>query len=345
MYCVECGKEDKLYENLCSECFTRITNFFKLKKILKITLCSSCFAREKANHWEEAESIEESINKTIIENISKHEGITLPKYSIELTSQDPNIYHSTVSIAATYDDLNVQGEVETEVRLRFHNCGRCSRLLGNYFEAIVQVRGTNRKLDDNELEVAENIVDNSLATETSSEVNVFLTKSEYIHGGVDFYLGSSMIARQISKKIAKELVGKIKESSSLAGRKDGRDQYRVTYNIRVPEYKPGDIVELNNEVYKILKLMPKRVQCLNFRTGQLQRFSVSDLATYTLLGGSELIYEAVVVLETAFEIQILDPDTYKTIELIKPANFEVTGENVMIFKNQDLILLVPNLVN
>jgi hypothetical protein len=66
----------------------------------------------------------------------------------------------------------------------------------------------------------------------------------------------------------------------------------------------------------------------------------------TILGGDELIFDAVVVSENAKEVQVLDPENYSTIELIKPQqNFEVNGDSVKILKSQDLILLIPNSKN
>jgi len=59
MYCVECGKEGKLFNGLCCDCFKNKTEFFKLPRVIKINLCSLCYARQKANHWEESSSTED----------------------------------------------------------------------------------------------------------------------------------------------------------------------------------------------------------------------------------------------------------------------------------------------
>lgn len=346
MYCVECGKDTKLYEKLCEDCFIRKMKFYTFKKVLKLTLCSQCNARKVSNHWVETTSVEDGIREALIESINPNLGIKNPKYSIKLIPDRTNIFRALISINAEFEDLKINDELEMEVRLNYHTCNRCSKLSGSYFEAIIQVRSTNRELDENELGKAEDIVITTLEHSEGSEQNAFLTKTEYIHGGVDFYIGSSAIARQITKKLASEFAGKIKESSSLIGKKDGKDVFRVTFIVRIPEYRIGDFIRLDDNVYKVLKILQKKVTCQDLKTGQVSFVSHTDSALGTILGGDELIFDAVVVSENTKEVQVLDPENYSTVELIKPQqNFEVNGDSVKIFKSQDMILLIPNLRN
>ena len=343
MYCVECGKEGKLYEKLCVECFTRKTKFFKIPNVVKITICSNCFAWEKAHHWESSTSEEDAIRNRLGGQISKKDGVKYFNLSLDLMPYKTNTYRAKLHISGMYDDLKVNDNLETELRIKYGMCGRCSRHSGSYFEAKIQVRSSKRALDKSELDKAEKIVNEVLNRLQSVESNAFLTKSELIHGGEDFYIGSSSAAAQIAKRMVKEFAGKLKESSTLMGRKDGREIYRITYNIRIPKYKPGDFIKLNDRVYNILNFSKKHILGLDVQSGITQTFSHKTLAAGKFLGGSEIIRDAVVVLETDSEVQILDPDNYQTVDLIKPKGFIVNDETVKIIKAEDYIFLLPNL--
>lgn len=342
MYCVECGSEGKLYEHLCRDCFLRKANFFSVPKVIKIKICSYCNAWEKSNHWEASETEEDAIKQLIKEQINVKTDLQNLDFTLSLNPIKTNIYHATLELTGKFEDLPVFGVLNTEIRISYSTCGRCSRQFGSYFEAKIQLRGMNRHLDNDELKQAEQIVDSVLQQSEGSESNAFLTKSEYIHGGEDFYIGSSTAARQIARRLAKEFAGKIKESSTLIGRKDGKDTYRLTFMVRVPEYKQGDFIELNNRIYQIKRIQSKHVVGLDLKIGTTQSFNHEALSESSLLGGSELIYDAVVVMESAREVQVLDPENYNTLDLIKPQNFQVKNETVKIFKSQDRVFLMPN---
>jgi nonsense-mediated mRNA decay protein 3 len=175
----------------------------------------------------------------------------------------------------------------------------------------------------------------------SVESNAFLSKKEYIHGGEDFYIGSSSAARQIAKRLIKKFSGKMIESSKLMGRKNGKEVYRLTFNIRVPEVQPGKFVRINNQIYLVTEVKPKRVGLLNLKSLKKQSMSNDKIEKVSILGGSELIFDAVVVIESNSEVQILNPDNMLTIDVIKPDGFVFEGETVKIFKHDEDIFLLP----
>jgi nonsense-mediated mRNA decay protein 3 len=344
MYCVNCGKDEKLYEHLCKTCFLEKTKFFELPKVLKIMFCSNCNAWEKANHWEPSESEEDALNQRLMGELKSIGGAKVTSSELEWEPYKTNELKATLHLSAKFEDLDIKESVNTEVRIKYSTCGRCSRQAGSYFEAIIQIRATNRELDDPELERANNVVDEMLnnAKAQSVDSNAFLTKTEFIHGGQDFYIGSSTIARQIAKQLSNIFSGNLKESRSLAGRKDGREIYRITCTVRLPEYKQGDFMKVDNRIYKIVRLFPKRAQSFDLKTGQTRNLNHDELSKGDILGGDELVYDAVVLTNTKSEVQIMDPVNYKTVDLIKPKNFEVDGDSVKIFRDEEDIYLLPN---
>ncbi|WP_455393280.1 60S ribosomal export protein NMD3 [[Eubacterium] cellulosolvens] len=341
MFCVECGKDEKLYDNLCKDCLLRKTKFFKLPKVVRVTVCQQCSAWEKDNHWEPAESDEEVLRQVLNDQITPLKDVKYMTFSTELKPQTTNVYLVKLEVTGIYEDLKVREAFDIEIRINYGTCGRCSRLSGSYFEAKIQVRSTNRPMTESERARAEEIVDLVLAQAQGTESNAFLTKYELIHGGEDFYIGSSTVARQIAKRLAKEFAGKLKESSTMVGRKDGRDTYRFTHTVRIPQVKSGDFIKLDNRIYIVRKLNQRRISCIDVETGEARSFSHETLALGRVLGGDELTFDAVVIMENDREVQILDPENFRTVDLVKPKNFIVSGETVRVLKADEDIFLIP----
>ena len=61
-------------------------------------------------------------------------------------------------------------------------------------------------------------------------------------------------------------------------------------------------------------------------------FSSSDLEKAKLIGGSEIIKDMVVVSKGENEIQVLDPDNLKTVDVLLPPGLKINGESVAIAK-------------
>jgi nonsense-mediated mRNA decay protein 3 len=51
--------------------------------------------------------------------------------------------------------------------------------------------------------------------------------------------------------MAQSFGAEIKEAPQIVGRKDGQDVYRVTYSARLPEYRAGDVVEVEGTYYLV----------------------------------------------------------------------------------------------
>jgi NMD protein affecting ribosome stability and mRNA decay len=61
-------------------------------------------------------------------------------------------------------------------------------------------------------------------------------------------------------------------------------------------------------------------------------FSHSDLSKAKHIGSTEIIKEMVVVSKGENEIQVLDPDNLKTVDVLIPQGVKISGESVAIAK-------------
>jgi nonsense-mediated mRNA decay protein 3 len=75
-----------------------------------------------------------------------------------------------------------------------------------------------------------------------------------MHGGLDFYLGSSSLGKLVSRALSQAFGGTIKESHKLVGRKEGKDVYRTTYSVRLSDFRIGDFVRVDKQVFQVKKI-------------------------------------------------------------------------------------------
>ncbi len=333
MFCVECGKEGELYQGLCVECYLAKNVFIKVPKNIDVEVCAHCGARKRGKSWISYEG-EDIIKKVVIENAKSHKDITDFDVHIKSDFEDEN--NVIVSVITHVNVLGLKAEEEHDTRIRIKRvvCDECSKQHGGYWEAKVQLRGSKRGLSEVDLEKALEMVDQIVVSRERKEKSAFVTKVEEIHNGLDFYLGSKNLGKVISKGLANEFGGEVKESHKLIGKKDGKDVYRTTYSVRALDFRSGDFIQLNGKVMKLLSLSTNKVHLRSLETGENISLKPEELEKAKLLGGKEIIKDMVVVSKSEKEIQVLDPETLKTVDVLLPRNFEVNGESVKIIKSE-----------
>ena len=120
--------------------------------------------------------------------------------------------------------------------------------------------------------------------------------------------------------------------------KDGRKCYRVTHLVRLPRCHIGDIIQLNGVLFQVTDFKTQ-IQVSNLATGDDQAFSYEKIDTAEVL--SLPIKTAIVLSESEKEVQLMDPDTYKTIEVIKPQGYRGGSKEVQIITWGTRVYLLP----
>ncbi len=341
MFCVECGKEGELYQSLCVECFLGKNVFITIPKQIDTEVCAHCGAWRRGKSWVSYEG-EKLIEEIVIENAKRHKDVDGLDVHISSEFEDENRVKVKVITHANVLGLKTEEKHETRIRYKKIVCDGCSKQHGGYWEAKVQLRGSKRGLSDDDLEKALELVDILLGGRGKKDKGSFITKIEKIHNGLDFYFGSKSLGKVISKKLASGFGGEVKESHKLMGRKDGKDIYRTTYAVRARGYRAGDFVELDGRVSRVLSLSTNKVLLSALDTGKNISLRIEGLKEAKLLGGNEIIKDMVVVSKSENEIQVLDPDTLKTVEVVLPEDFEVRGESVRVVKSDAGYFLVDD---
>lgn len=316
MRCASCGRESEY--PVCGECLsTRITPV-EVPPVVEVTRCSRC-GEYRLDRWR-AVSLGEAVEFHLSREVRVHEELSVESLEFEPVGDEVGRY--VFRLSGMLRDYSYSYETFFEVRVRKVACERCSRQAGGYYEAIIQIRADNRNLKEEELDVISEIIASGVEKEHSNP-RAFISKIEERKEGIDVYFGDKRLAQKIARNLARTFGAEIKESSKIAGREDGRDFYRFTYLVRLPEYFVGDIVEDNGA--EIIVTSVEKRKGYDIRTGR----SV-NLKNPKVIARSEDLMESYVLSMDESTLDILDPYSYEPVTVTRPDFKFKAGERVFV---------------
>jgi len=312
MFCVECGKEiEEDFDGMCIECYIKSRKFFEIPEIVEVTICKNCGSYRLDNRWMEGEPGE--LLKNFLEGNIRHR---------EIKNFEVQIDGNEVICRGEFHGSPVVEKGLVDIKTRYGICEKCSRMKGGYFEAILQVRKDGMDMTDEEIKLSDDVVYKKAGNEG------YIAKRERKHGGIDYYIGDKKMAAAAAKILNSIFHGETSISPSLVGMKDGREMYRNTYVVRIPEYVKGGYVEIDGRVFRVFN-MGKRIGVRDIETGEKKYFSRNEMSKVKIIDAEEM--EAIVLSSKEKEVQILDPESYKSVVLSKPEEM-VVGEKIKIIK-------------
>jgi len=214
MFCIKCGKPATA-GNFCDSCFLKAHDLFSLKSRADMKLCDC--GRFFYKRWHEPD--DDWIKNVVLSCVSLEQGATA-KTDI-LWKKTGNKYYVRVVATGKIKPCKTEKIEEHQmiIVIKKSSCDRCTRISGNYYEAVVQVRPKDRQLLESVLE--------ELNRKNISGVH----ETEH---GYDIRLMNKKLAGNVIRS-AKELGLAVKKSQKLIGSKDGRKLYRDFYSIKRKE--------------------------------------------------------------------------------------------------------------
>ncbi len=212
-------------------------------------------------------------------------------------------------------------------------CPVCAKKLGNYYEAILQLRGEKGQLLDSILSQLLEEVENAPSRD------VFLTKMDRKKEGYDLLLSDKQYTRSIARRAIDHYGGTFKETSHLVGMKEGSELYRITVSIRIPNFQKSDVLSVDKNLYLVVSIRADVVTLLNFRTRSREKKKLQDLEGYSVYKGGETVKEVDVLYRQGDTAYILDPFDFKEKPVV-----DVKGKGkIKVIKVEDEIFVVPPL--
>lgn len=335
--CLKCGKTAPLYNNLCEDCFRSSVRVSHLPHVLKMKICLKCSYMMNPQTGQRVVEWKEGVKETVENSMEIRKDAHLLSIETTFRERDDYIIDVETEVEAELAGLTFRERHSSEMRLTYGVCNRCSRQYGNYYEALIQLRGGKRPLTEEEIEYAEGLVERKV--EESGAENAFISRVESIHKGRDFYLGDRSLGKEIARELHHHFGGEFLETFSLAGRKDGRDVHRATYLVRLSDYRTGDFVLFEERVHRITKVGTKTIALVSLTTGKDTTVKERDYSGIHPIAGD--IVEAVVVSALEDEAQLLDPVNYRTVAVLTPHHPLRAGETVKAFRYEERLYLLP----
>ena len=285
------------------------------------------------------EAIAENIIKSANDAVMVHGHAEDIDISIEPHRLTESRYDADVVVKATVYGLAMTSSCQIDVRIKYEACTRCSRVSGGYYEGIIQIRAQNRKFNESELEQCVGIVQEVFSNAFRKGDDIaFISSQETVKGGTDIYVGSKPASRQACNAIIAKFGGTFIESEKLAGQKEGKELYRVSFSMRLPEFIRGDIVLADGKVLEIHKF-DKNVTGIELEEGAR---IVSKFKHVEKIANRKDAQKAVLTMIEGDTVQVLDPDTYATVLLKKPMFLNAEpGSEVDIIKTPHGMYLLP----
>lgn len=308
MFCAKCGsKNGKLIANLCEECFWE-SREVKIPREVRVIVCPICFSYLRGKKWIKKQNLELAII----------EGCT---YEVERLSE----LHGDLKISNIKEKMEeFPRRIKLEVEVSFENfskifiseghviyqkCNRCREAFQGKYEAIVQIRGWDRKA----LSLINSIIEEFKVVDGRPEI------SEVKEGvnGMDIKFMSVNKARLFTKKISERMCVEVKESAKVSGVKEGTLHYVTTISIRAPPIKTGKIICIGDKIFRILKLHKGKIIAQDLENERTVNLNRSDVEKSLIIEDSKEVL-----------IESMSNDMARLLDIKEGKKFEFPISNI-----------------
>ncbi len=340
-FCPKCGKTYE-GEGLCSNCYMKQHRLFEAPAFVEVKICPRCAAVFRKGKWKKT-PVDETITAAIKDELRINSQAKNPEIEIHLELIDSYSMRATLKVSATVKGERVSKKETVTVRLRRDSCERCSRIAGGYYSAIVQIRGDLRVPDKRELIRASKIAHDAVQRmRLGGDEMAFITDEKEVDEGIDLYASTAGAGKQISNAIVEDIGGYVSSSPKLIGKKEGKEIYRVTYSVRLPEFVSGDIAAIDDDVIEVRRV-GKLLSGINLKTGARYSRRREELKNVLKIGSKVDKKKAILTMTGESEIQILDPDDFSPVYLSRPAFLKAeSGSEIFVVKTEKGIFVLPD---
>ncbi|HWQ67611.1 MAG TPA: 60S ribosomal export protein NMD3 [Methanospirillum sp.] len=337
--CPKCGEPSE-EGTLCEKCRAVDIGWFKCEPRVVITRCGGCGSLKTAAGWGDSERSREDLEYDAAGSaIQFYQEVRSPKIEVKLEHISNNKGFAYLDISGNMFGDKVHDKCTVEIFWQNDSCDRCNRQHGNYYEGVVQVRADGRKASIEEQEEAQRIAV-SVETNMQAEGNrlSFITRFDEGREGLDIVIGSQAIGEQIARDLTRRLGGKFSTHPTLIGEKMGQRLYRITYAVRLPRFRRGDIIAVRQAFGEVLHSEGKTINYLDLATGLPKTIPASlPIRHIGHVRDAELFQ--VIYIDGSI-IGVMN-ESGKTEEIHSPSwRHPSQGDTVRIVRDEDRVLIV-----
>ena len=304
MFCVECGAEGPVYQGVCASCFAKKHPVVEPPAALDVPRCSRCGAFRFRSEWTRVD-LDMAIPQLLREQVRALPPFERVTFTHVAREEDANNYFLTVKATGRFQDLRTVQDFHVRLRVKPSVCDTCAKEAGRYFEGILQVRAEDRDLTPQEVRAVRTLV-RSRVERTRDEASDFVSRTEEIHGGIDFYVSTNALGTRLAREVAAAFGGTVSASPKLYGQRNGKELYRVTTLVRLPAFQTGDVVRRKDTLSEVLALRPF-VELRDLVSGETRRYKPKDLRGVRRIDAER--FEAEIRIDDRGEAVAVRPDS------------------------------------
>jgi nonsense-mediated mRNA decay protein 3 len=333
---------------LCDDCYFEEFDLVDAPDRIEVQVCGRCGAIRRENSWDDVGA--RDYTDIAIERVSEALGVHLDATDVNWGVTPEQVDETTIRMHCEFSGV-VRGtpvveEVVVPVKIGTGTCKRCGRIAGGSYAAVVQVRADEREPAPEELEDAEAIAREYIADrEAKGDRNAFLTEVNEVEGGLDMKISTTQMGEGIAERIVRQLGGAYTANETLVTEdSDGNEVYRVTYAIRLPRYRPGEVIEPDDDGPVLVRSVRGNLKGRRLTTGDRYEaaFEDGDAPEARRLGtradGEETTLVAV---EDEHAVQVLDPETYEAKTIARPEYVDPDADTLRVLKSRAGLHVLP----
>lgn len=341
-FCPRCGGTAGDGEDgLCGRCRLAETRWLECEPRAVHTYCPSCGAQKSGRVWTDSEQERAEVGPGLaLSAIRLHPEVRRPKFSVAIREVSANRSRAEVEVSGTLYDEPISDRCTVELVWQKEQCDRCNRISGSYYEGFVQVRATDRRLTDREIETAARIAHETEAMAQSEGDRLsYISEMQETRDGLDIVVGSQTIGLAIAQAVAQRLGGRYSTHPKLVGEKAGRPIYRVTYLVRLFPFLRGDVIEAGGADLEVAAAESGHLRAVDLATGRTR--TIRDEEPKRLIGhGSDAVMALVAYLDDGM-LGLIDPVTSRAVEVPRPSWLNVeAGSEVRVLADRDRLVVL-----
>ena len=336
--------------DLCDDCYFEQFDLVDAPDRIEVRVCSQCGAIHRGNRWVDVGA--RDYTDVAIEEVSEALAVHVDAEDVTWEVAPEQVDQNTIRMHAHFSGI-VRGTFREEsvvvpVKISRETCTRCGRIAGDYYASIVQIRAQDRATTPKERERAEAIANEVVAEmEATGDREAFVTEVGEVDDGLDIKLSTNSIGKQVANRMVREFGGSVSDSETLVTEdEDGNEVYRVTYAVRLPPYRPGDVISLaaDDEGPVLVTSVRGNLKGRRVTTGEAfeARYEDGDAPDARVLGRTEEGEETPLVsVEDDNAVQVLDPETYESKTVARPDYLDPNAEAVTVLKHREGLHVLP----
>lgn len=359
-FCPRCGGEIERSEpltdgetardrSLCDTCYIDEYDLVDAPERIQVRVCSQCGAVHRGNRWVDvgAEDYTDIAIEEVTEALSIHVDATDISWQVAPEQVDQTTIRMHCQFSGVLRGTPIAEEIVVPVKFSYETCERCGRIAGGSYAGIVQVRAHERDPDEHECDRATELAHELVEElEAKGDRDAFVTEVNEVPEGVNIRLSTNRLGEQVARRIVHEFGGSYSDYETLVTQdSDGNDVYRVTYAVHLPPYRPGEVIDPEDDEGPVLVTSARETLTgIRLTTGESYEstFEEGNAPEARRLGWRDDAQEtALVAVEDEHAVQVLDPETYQAETIARPSYLDADAETVPVLKSRAGLHVLP----